>query len=202
LIGYLVAALAVSFVDRRTGVLGKFYLFRPAALLLLVWLGLVLAALSRLLRGQWRAVRIVALALVAPIFLLDTATRVVDEVEGKASQAPEKQALADYLRASAPADALVLIDPDLDFAFLDFERRTAHPMLVSWKFDPTTDPEIQEWYRRMEFRRAVFAEGCAGGHAYHVDFLLTTAARASALAGCGPVVFRTGNRVLLRWAPH
>ncbi|HUH85911.1 MAG TPA: DUF6798 domain-containing protein [Stellaceae bacterium] len=200
LIGYLVAALAASFVDRRTGVLGKFYLFRPAALLLLLWLAAALAALVRLLRGQWPGLRVIALALVMPAFLLDAATRVVDEIEGQASQAPEKRALAHYLRANAPADALVLIDPALDFDFLDFERRTGHPMLVTWKFDPTTDPEIQEWYRRMEFRKAIFAEGCAGRSAYRVDFLLTTAAHASALADCGPVVFRTGDRVLLRWA--
>lgn len=202
LIGYLVAALALSFIDRRIGALGKFYLFRPAALLLLIWLALALAALSRLLRGQWCAVRIIALALVVPLFLLNAATRVVDEVEGKASQAPEKQALADYLRADVPADALVLIDPDLDFTFLDFERRTGHPMLVSWKFDPTTDPEIQEWYRRWEFRKAVFATGCVGRNAYRVELLLTTAAHASALAGCGPAVFRTGDAVLLRWPAH
>jgi hypothetical protein len=202
LIGYLVAALAASFVDRRAGVLGKFYLFRPTALVLLLWLALAQAALAGLVRGQWPVVRLVALALAVPAFLLGAATRVVGEIDGQAAHAPEKQALADYLRASASADALVLIDPDRDFAFLDFERRTGHPMLVSWKFDPTTDPEIQEWYRRMEFRKAVFAEGCARRNAYRVDFLLTTTTHAEALAGCGPVVFRTGNAVLLRWAAH
>lgn len=202
LLGYLAGALAAAFVDRRTGVLGKLYLFRPAALVLLLWLALALAALARLLRGHWPALRLVALALVAPALVFAAATRVTSDIEGRAAQAAEKQALTDYLRAGAPADAVVLIDPDLDFVFLDFEWRTGHPMLVSWKFDPTTDPEIQEWYRRMEFRKAVFAEGCAGRNAYRVDFLLTTAAHVPGLAGCGPIVLRTGDIVLLRWAPR
>jgi hypothetical protein len=198
LIVYLAAALAAAFLDRRTGVLGKFYLFRPAALVLLLWVALALAVLVRLVRGQWVAVRLVALAVVAPAFLLGAAARVVGEIAAQASHAPEKQALADYLRASAPADARVLIDPELDLAFLDFERRTGHSMLVSWKFDPTTDPEIQEWYRRMEFRKAVFAEGCAGRNAYAVQFLLTTPEHAAALTqSCGEIVYRSGWLVLI-----
>ncbi|HYM02099.1 MAG TPA: hypothetical protein VET85_04070, partial [Stellaceae bacterium] len=37
---YLFLAFAAAYLDRRTGMLGKLYLFRPASLLLLLWLAL------------------------------------------------------------------------------------------------------------------------------------------------------------------
>jgi hypothetical protein len=199
LLAYLFLALLAAYLDRDTAFLGKFYLFRPASLVLLLWLLLVFAALDQLGLKQERAVKLVALALVAPLFLLNAVNRIAGERQGLATHAAEKQALTEFLAQNASRDAVVLIDPGLEFSFLDFERRTSHPMLVTWKFDPTSDPEIREWYRRMEFRKELFAEGCHGAGAYRVDFLLTTAERAAPLAeSCGPVVYRTGAVALLR----
>ena len=192
----LALALAAAALDQTSGALGKFYLFRPAALMLLLWLALMLAMLGRLGLGHRSALRLLALVLLAPPFLVGATTRVAGDLgrrsDGAASLAPI------LAQAAAPGD-VVLIDPALEPAFFDVERRTGHPALVLWKFVPADDAGIIEWYRRIRFRDAVFAQGCAGKSAYRFDFLLATPDHAAALArSCGAAVASGGRWVLLR----
>lgn len=194
---YLALAFAAAALDRDTGVLAKLYLFRPAALVLLLWLAFVLGALGRLGIPQGRALRLVALALVVPAFLLGAAKRVARDVAQAGD--PARAELAPVLaRATAPG-SVVLVDPALEFRFLDLERTSGRATLVLWKFVPATDGEIVEWYRRLKFREAVFATGCAGKSAYRFDFLLAAPEHAAALAArCGAPVASTSEWVLLR----
>jgi hypothetical protein len=146
------------------------------------------------------ALRLAALAVLLPMFLMGTVDRVRAD-RGHAALGPEKDALAAALAERAAPGSVVLIDPQLEWSYLDFERRTGHPSLVAFKFMPTNDPQIVEWYRRMEFRRTLFEQGCTAGAAYPVDFLLTTPEHAAALtASCGPVVYATDKLALLRRA--
>jgi hypothetical protein len=195
---YLILALIPAFIDRGTGALGKFYLFRPAALVLLLWLAIATSMLGTLLGDHRLVVSLVALALVAPPFLMNTAYRIVN-TRAAWARVPEKQALVDFLGEHAPINTTVLIDPQLEFFNLDFERRTGHPSLVMWKFVPTNDKQILEWYRRLEFRKALFDEGCAKPNAYSPHFLLATPEHAAELTKtCGPIVYRSTHLVLLR----
>jgi hypothetical protein len=195
---YLILALIPAFIDRDTGALGKFYLFRPAALVLLLWLAVAASMLGTLLGDRRLVVSLVALALVTPPFLINTAYRIAG-ARAAWAEVPEKQALVDFLRARAPLDAIVLIDPELEGSNLDFERRTGNPSLVMWKFVPTNDPQILEWYRRIEFRKALFAQGCAKRNTYSPHFQLGTPEHAAQLAKtCGPIVYRSTRLVLLR----
>lgn len=196
---YLFTALIPSFIDRHTGMLGKFYLFRPSSLILLLWLAVVLAWLNRIVLPQGAMLKWLALILVLPAFLLNAVIRVGNDLGWRGDLAAEKRALAEVLAREAASDAVVLIDPALDLAFLDFERRTGRPMLVSWKFDPTNNAEILEWYRRMEFRRGLFGDGCAGSLRYPVDFLLAQPEHAPALAKtCGAIIYSGRATALLR----
>lgn len=198
---YLLIALIPSFIDRHTGMLGKFYLFRPSSLVLLLWLALVFAWLDRAVLPQAAMLKGLALLFVLPPFLLNAANRIANDLGWRGDFAAEKRAVAAVL-ADEASTAVVLIDPALDFGFLDFERSTGHPMLVSWKFDPTSDPEILEWYRRMEFRRTLFADGCGGALQYPVDFLLAQPEHAAALAKtCGPIIYSGKAVALLRRSP-
>ncbi|HEX7967557.1 MAG TPA: DUF6798 domain-containing protein [Stellaceae bacterium] len=200
LLAYLLLALAASFAERETGVLGKFYLFRPAALTLLLCLAFAMAWLGALRPRRWTAVRLLALAALAPFFLLGTAERIAADRQ-RAALAGEKRALADVLAQNAAPGSVVLIDPQIEWSFLDFERRSGHPTLVTFKFMPTDDPGIVEWYRRMEFRRLVFAQGCPQHPAYPIDFLLTTPERAPVLVGsCGEAIYATDQLALWRVA--
>ena len=199
---YLLIALIPSFIDRHTGALGKFYLFRPSSLILLLWLALAFAWLDRIVLPEAAILKWLALLFVLPLFLLNAANRIANGLGWRGDLAAEKRAVAEVLAHEAASTAVVLIDPALDFAFLDFERSTGHPMLVSWKFDPTNDPEILEWYRRMEFRRALFADGCSATLRYPVDFLLAQPEHAAALAKtCGPVIYSGKAVALLRRSP-
>ena len=69
-----------------------------------------------------------------------------------------------------------------------------------WKFMPTNDQQILEWYRRLEFRKALFDEGvCAKRNAYSPHFLLATPEHAADLTKtCGPIVYRSKHLALLR----
>jgi hypothetical protein len=198
LLGFLFLALLLSYFDRATGVLGKFYLFRPAALVLLFWLALALAFLNDLEVRHFTLVKRLAAALVVPLLAWSAALGLKANIDFDAVYGREKRALATFLAGHSSRDDVVLIDPMLEPAILDFERVTRRPSLVMWKFDATNAPQILEWYRRIEFRKSLFAEGCPARTAYRVDFLLTAPDRAAGPASrCGAIVFRTDHFLLL-----
>jgi hypothetical protein len=198
LICYLFLALVPAFIERHTGAVGKYYPFRPSSLILLLWLMLAASWLNELITRHSSVIKPLALALMLPSFLSAAMLRVYHDLDTRATFAADKAAIADYL-ATMPPEAVVLVDPAIEPLFLDLERRTSHPFLVSQKFAPTNDRELREWYRRSEFRNAVFRDGCASSLAYPVDFLLTTPANAAALTpGCGTVAIETAHWRLLR----
>jgi hypothetical protein len=200
LIAYLFLALVPAFLERHTGAVGKFYPFRPSSLVLLLWLALAIAWLNGLGARHLAAVKLLALALVAPAFLNATLSRIAADMTYRDGLADDKSAVAAYLAAESAPGAVVLVDPAIEASFLDFERRTRHPSLVMWKFTPTNDRDLREWYRRLEFRQALFEKGCKPEPlAYRVDFLLL-APGSTAAAGCGRTVLESEHWRLLRRA--
>jgi hypothetical protein len=200
LLAYLFLVLGPKFLDRNSGVLGKFYLFRPSSLILLLWLMLALAVVARIARRQAWVLRAALLALIGPAYVQIEGGQVTQEVVANEALEGRKQLLAaSVTRATAPGD-IVLIDPDVESQLLDFERRTGRPSLVMWKFAPTNDADLITWYRRVKLRQAVFDQGCGTDtHGTDIPFLLTTPEHASRLAAsCGPEAFRVGQWVMLR----
>jgi hypothetical protein len=203
LLAYLFLVLGPKFLDRNSGVLGKFYLFRPSSLTLLLWLMLTLAVVAAIAGRRAWLLRAALLGLIGPAFLAIVGGQVTREVVANGALEVQKQLLAAAVtRATAPGD-IILIDPDVEMQLLDFERRTARPTLVTWKFAPTDDADLIMWYRRVKLRQAVFDQGCdTDAHGADIRFLLTTPVRASRLAeGCGPEVVRVGQWVMLRREP-
>ena len=199
LLAYLFAALALSYLDRRTGILGKFYLFRPSSLVLLIWLVTAMAWLNELAPRRPALLKLAAAALVVPPFVAAAALHLRQGVSARAEIASDKGKIQDFLRGATAPDAVVLVDPEIEYAFLDIERTTGRFALVMWKFMPTNDPQILEWYRRMEFRRSIFQQGCGQDPPYRTDYLLTTFERGKFLArNCGPPVLETARFALLR----
>ena len=199
LVGYLLIAVAVSFLDRRTGMLGKLYLFRPASLLLLLWLLLVAAAAHELQWGSARVLRPVFAAAILATFLIvsigDIQTRIAWRNETERERAPLFGAVA---RLVGPRE-VVLIDPELEHDFDDFERRTQRATLVNWKFENTADRDITEWYKRVLFRAALFDRGCQTPPRWPVNVLLVASGRAQALSqSCGPLLYSDSKVALLR----
>ena len=200
LLAYLFLVLGPKFLDRDSGVLGKFYLFRPSSLIELLWLMLALAAAVAWAGGHARLLRVPLVAMIGSIFLYVQVGRLMGDITaGAVVEAEKGRLVAAVTTLTAPGD-IVLIDPVVEAQWLDFERRTAHPTLVMWKFAPTNDAELIAWYRRIERRRTVFDQGCVADIGIvRPAFLLTTPAGVSRLATtCGPEVFRAGQWILLR----
>jgi hypothetical protein len=180
-------------------VLGKFYPFRPSSLLLLIWLATTVAWLNELMVRHHALLKLVAGALVIPPFLAATALSLRQDSKARAEIASDKRVIEEFLRGASGPDAVVLVDPEIENAFLDIERTTGRFALVMWKFTPTNDPEILEWHRRMEFRRALFQQGCRVDPGYRTDYLLATRDRGGFLAkSCGRPVLETDHFAILR----
>ena len=192
---YLLVAAAASWFDRDTGWLGKFYLFRPASLILLLWLGLAATLLSALpSRPAW-LIRVTFFVAAAPGFILG-----VTGIEFGPKPTPRIYAA---IIEETPPSKIVLIDPALEHRYFDFERRTGRPSLVAWKFDNTNDRDIVEWRRRMEFRAALFGQGCAFPLPYAVAYLVTAPEQADAVArSCGLVAYRGEEAALIYVHPR
>jgi hypothetical protein len=200
LLAYLFLVLGPKYLDRDNGVLGKLYLFRPSSLILLLWLMLALAAMVLTIGRRAWMLRAALLALIGSAFLYSQAGRLAEEFAVNETLENQKRLLAAaVIGITAPGD-IVLIDPDVEAQWLDFERRTGRPALVMWKFAPTNDADLITWYRRIEFRWRLFDHGCGkDAHAAKIAFLLTTPAHASQVTpSCGPEIFRVGQWVLLR----
>jgi hypothetical protein len=202
LLAYLFLVLGPKFLDRNSGILGKFYLFRPAALTLLLWLWLALAV------GAWgfgpRAwiLRISLLALIGPVFLYAETSQLIRDIAANQTLEGQKRPLLAAVSRLVASGDIVLIDPDIEGQWLDFERRTGRPTLVMWKFAPTNDAELITWYRRTELRRDLFDRDCTKNeHDANIAYLLTTVARAARFASsCGTEVVRVGPWVLIHHA--
>ena len=203
LLAYLLLVLGPKYLDRDSGVLGKLYLFRPSSLILLLWLMLMLAVVVSMIGRRAWMLRAALLALIGSTFLSVQSGRLAREFAANGALEDQKRLLARAVTRAAAPDDVVLVDPDVEAQWLDFERRTGRPTLVMWKFAPTNDAELITWYRRIRLRRILFDQGCGGEtRAANIAFLLTTPAHASRLAAsCGPEVFRVGQWVLLRHDP-
>ncbi len=144
---------------------------------------LALAAAVALAGRHARLLRVSLVAMIGSIFLYVQVGRLMRDITaGAAVEAEKGRLVAAVTTLAAPGD-IVLIDPVVEGQWLDFERRTAHPTLVMWKFAPTNDAELITWYRRIERRRAVFDQGCVADiGVVRLAFLLTTPAGVSRLA--------------------
>ena len=198
-LAYLLLALVAAFADRHTQLLGKFHLFRPSALTLL----LALTAIAALLRGRLPDAEaplksLVAFALVAWFSWATFKTQVDRSRAGSAI--PERgELVAAIVSHTAPGD-VVLIEPvsDFDPDYLSLNRQIPRPTLVSRKFVPTNPVDILRWQSYIELRSAVFAKGCTVPMPVPVRWLVTLRPESVArLAGCGPPVWRKGNVALI-----
>ncbi len=201
-LAYLFLILGPKFLDRSSGVLGKFYLFRPSSLIELLWLMLALAFVVNVASHRAWLMRVTLLATIGPAFCYVQGGRLMRDVATKPFAGEKALIVSAVQQLTSPGD-VVLIDPDAETDWLDFERRTGRPTWVTWKFAPTNDAELITWYRRMEARAAVFSQGCGVdvGLARRT-FLLATTATASRLSrSCGPELFRAAPWVLLQTRP-
>jgi hypothetical protein len=203
---WLLLALAASWPDRATGVLGKLYLFRPSSLtLLLACLAAAMLAREALPRGTANLVRrLVALGAVA-LFAWHAAHADAKAAREQRLSPAMRDAVAAVRRITAPGD-VVVVEPvdDFRFPYVRMERLLDRPTLVSWKFVPTNAAEIYRWWDLWRLRLRLFDAGCAGGTAgIPIRYLLVLhPGTLGRVADCGEVAWSNGTEALVRVEPR
>jgi hypothetical protein len=194
---YLLLATVAAGVDRG-GFLGPFTIFRPSSVALFLALVLATRWLSSTGASGVSAKLVatgISLALAVPALALNG----VEPVREQAQAHARLDALYKYVAASSGENDRFLIEPKLERSFLSFERRADRALLVMNKFIPAEPHDVFEWYRRRQFQEQLFAKGCTGESAYHVDYLIAAKATAHELAPtCGQIVFEHADVAIIR----
>ena len=185
---YLISILIISYFDKG-GVLGKFILFRPSSVTLLLTLCLYALYLKKRVAKNAQQMSFVALVLISCLVIPNLAghdfiglrftsaflgkERVKSVVISQLDQGtkfplvlpPEflehhNDSKLEEIIASSNNTDIFLIDPELEVKYLSFERKYNRPTLVASKFVPTTGTDIVRWYELINMRKELFNRGC------------------------------------------
>ena len=197
LLGYLLVAAAMAWLDCRTGALGKFYLFRPAALVLLLWL-LFIAAEARWWTFRAAVVlRLVLLSVLLPSFLIGSIENIRVQIARRNEAEHAKSPLFEAIANLTTRQDVVLIHSTLEYTYNDFERRTGRATLVNWKFENTEGSGHCRSGGCSSERRCSI-EGAAERSSGESTSSVASERMDQLADSCGPVVYRDRNVVLIR----
>jgi len=206
---YLFLALAIAYLDRETYFFGKFYLFRPASLVLLMAITLGAASLrdadlTVAFKSHPKIVpaRMLISAVIAVVFIsgqIQQKTKLwIDKTETSLDFAPM---IAAVKRESSEGE-IVLLQPDSFTSgsqHFALHRLFSRPTLVSFKFIPTSDQAILRWYYLIEFQKKLFTEGCTDHLPYPIKLLAVFDDETlQKVKSCGPVVWRGSTGALIK----
>ena len=200
-LAYLLLALFISYFDRHTNYLGKFYLFRPSSLILFLAItAIVLAIRHHGTDGHARWIFVLLSAAFVGVQIANIAKTQVDNLR-RAPAIPFERALVDAIADnSAPGD-IVLLEPfnEMHAEYARLHRLIPRPTLVSWKFAPTSPAEIVRWYDLIQRRERLFAQGCVEAMQPPVTLLVIFSKEVAAkMRDCGDPVWQHGDAVLIR----
>lgn len=192
----LPTAVVLSWFDRDTGSLGKFYLFRPATPVLL----LALFALAALItHAVPRCTRQLVFGFAIFGAMLELAT--------SHSRWPWPATAKDWAPVAAvvghttSGDEAVLIDPDLDAVAVHLPRILRRPTVVSWKFVPTNARDLYRWHQLIEWQRRLYERGCpSAGSA--VGALIVHPKNVNEKKACGRLVYLDDTSAIIDVKPE
>lgn len=198
---YIPLAIIISFFDHHTYRFAPLYMFRPAALIL------ILSAIGGIVvLRAWVGDKMHFITRVALVLSVASVLPLIAMRSKSFAEAPplsmiglideDSQALINWMRANtAPGDVL-LIEPlggvrEGELPTGGFERLMQRPTLVNWKFVPTLQPEIARWYRLIQWRNKLFAGDCTLLSEQPVSWIILhqPIERTSAIA-CGSLVWK------------
>lgn len=194
-LGFTLVGVVVTAFDDEA-VFGKFLLFRPTSLALLLGLLMAFSLASRLGKVRFQSAVLVGLLLVGPFFASNSlGSNLVEFLNDR-----ETKRRYDELSSHLGKDAVVLIDPDLESNYLALERRTGLKGYVTWKFFPTHPTDIARWRDRMHLKDHFFSNICGTSSSHRIsDAALTTAARVAnqEIDVCARRIMLSDGRILL-----
>ncbi len=190
-------ALTAAVPDGR---LGAFVPFRPSALGFLVALIVLVTWVRTYPPPQSLWTRAGMLMVVIPAAVPVVLQMIVFPVGRDLLRAQAQRPMVEWVKSATRPDSVFVIEPSLEESFFEFERRTGRVNFFVHRFPPGGQADIREWYRRHQFRQALFAEGCGpASRARRFDYLIVpSGGLPPALAGCGPVVHRGDGFEILR----
>jgi len=201
---YLLSAFVIAWFDRHTQLLGKFYLFRPAALTYL----LCLLVLFDVVTKHWLAISEKRVKVVTILFFVVAVGALVIKVPRMVKSSPDslmrslggdETQLIQWIRTNIPEGTVILIPESSGKPLnsMNFEQLIDRPTLVSWKFVPTTRYEIALWYKRILLKREIYEGKCDSIKQINVSHVLAVnQLQADKLSQCGEPLYASGSYVL------
>jgi hypothetical protein len=164
---YLLLAILLAFFDRDTQYFGKFYLFRPSSLILLltllIYCDLVLDYLTRIKILSMVFPFILAILIANHIYKTMALNTVFHTLTLYNSFKQDEKELVDWLRNNTKVSDIILFEEGNNGKLVaeSFELVVERPSLVNWKFVPTTKYSIARWYHLMLLKRQAYSGECS-----------------------------------------
>jgi hypothetical protein len=195
LLCYLLAALALSALDARTGHLGKFYLFRPSSLTLFCAIVALLGLFNELGdgRGIRDGLRKAVFFCLAPLALFVVFSEKAPDLSAtRRAVSADIARMNDFIVRSTAPDDIVLVEPGGEYYFpkVALPMLIDRPTLVSFKYVPADTRDLFRWYDLVQYRDRVFGHSCNDIGGYPVRYLLMTR-RPEMKIPCGKVVWQS-----------
>ena len=200
---YLVFSLIISYFD-KTGIFGKFYLFRPSSVTLFLTLCFYLLYFKNRISKNINQLSFVLLILISSLTIpnLQGHDLIVSKIGGATQeQIPSYLSnleLKNIIESSNNMD-IFLVDPELEATHLSFERKYNRATLVYHKFVPTAPQDIIRWYKLLNMREKLFDKGCPAKiiQKYPIQYLLAESNRES-VNSCGKELFKDKEVKLIK----
>ncbi|MBV9841442.1 MAG: hypothetical protein JOY99_07935 [Sphingomonadaceae bacterium] len=192
LAAYMFVAAGLSWLDRDTGALGKFYLFRPASALFLLALIMGFALWREMARGAEFG-RLLPIAAIMAVIFIQGLTRPLNGQE-RPLDARERAMVTAVATRTRPDD-VVLLDPATDTR-AGLSRQLDRQTLVVWKFVPTAPADIYRWWDLIKRRSATFSGDCTATRGL-ADYLVATEHSVATAARCGRTAWSNGYYTLI-----
>ena len=161
--------LLISFFD-SSYYFSKLYMFRNSSISLLLSIILLLFLFDYLLGNKKSQAYFIIFVL---IFFHTTPKNTFYLYKQFRKPPITSKNLMNYVMQNTSKDDLILIDRKIENKLHFFERITKRPTLVNYKFIPTTEIGILEWYRRLIFKDKIF-KNIPTNDEYNFSYLITS----------------------------
>ncbi len=189
-------SLILSWLDRGTGALGKFYLLRPFSPILLLGLFVLVASWRKATEDNTET-RFLPVAMAIGVIVVAIGA---GSYRAVVHRPPEVQAsLIAALQRHVSPEAPILLDPATD-TMTAIPRLSGRQTIVSWKFVPTDTNDIYRWWQLNNLRDRIFVGNCPGA-GNPIRFLMASDASYPRVARCGREVWQGNGYRLIAVEP-
>jgi hypothetical protein len=202
--GLLFVGLGIAYLDQEHQFFGKFYMFRPAAMLLLLTCLVLAHHFLVLIQPTKHIPKLLGVAIACAIAVMvfrtvQTAYRhpghtLYDSINDKAKK------MVELVKANTAAGDVVLFEEgrvNRGLSAMNFEQLVDRPTLVTWKFVPTTQYDLVQWHRRLTMKKQAFSGDCQAIQSLGARYLVTHRENtAKLLAPCATEYMRSDPYVL------